>query len=471
MRRLAKGYEAPRERRHARAGARNLLLAARIEGAVGEPRTTSPRVNPYPVAAVGVAMVAFILIKTGRDAAFFSRGESLRDLPLAYIWIGLVAMPAALMHIRLMRRMGSRRARVALITGAAIATSAFVPFVAPGNVVAMSVFFAFVPVLFAAVFASSWLLAADLLEGTDPVFRRRTYSWIGGASTLGGVTGGVLAKTLAVWMTPRFLVLVGAVVLLVAAWVARRAHRHHPIDDADEGVAVARDMPAGELLTHPFVRLLIGISALAAIAGLLIEFQFYAIATTSGSANTNFFANFYIFLSAASFILQLAVAPLIQSRFGVGGALLVMPIALFGAASAVTVTATIVGRAVLKVTESGLKAAIHRTAWEQAFLPLSREARGRAKALIDGAAARMAEGLTALGLFLWMWLGDVEVPSQLVLSVGTVAVLFGWISLTLRVRRFGVDESQEVVEAVRLPDSCPVASGFDGPRVRRATSA
>jgi len=424
------------------------------------PHKRSPKLNLWPVAAVGVAMISFILIKTGRDAIFFSRDESLRSLPLAYIWIGVVAVPAALLHVRLMRRLGSRRARVALLAGAALLTAAFVPFIRSGGGWVMSAFFVVVPVLFAAVFASAWLLAGDLLEGAEAELRRRTYAFIGGASTLGGVVGGALAKLLAHFMAPRFLVLAGALTLLLAAWVARRAHCANPTPAT---VALAQAPPAisaRELLGQSFVRLLVGISALAAIAGLLIEFQFYAISTTSGSASSDYFANFYILLSGAAFVLQLSVAPALQSRIGVAGTLLVMPVALFGASAAVAVTATLFGSAALKVTESGLKSAIHRTAWEQAFLPLSREARARAKAMIDGGAARVAEGLTALGLYAWMLLGGATAPNLSLLTATTVVVVVAWIALTWRIRRFSLGEGEDGAEPPRLVDGCPIAATY-----------
>ena len=44
----------------------------------------------YPIYAVGLSMVAFILIKTGRDAVFFQE-DGLAQVPVAYIWITITA--------------------------------------------------------------------------------------------------------------------------------------------------------------------------------------------------------------------------------------------------------------------------------------------------------------------------------------------------------------------------------------------
>lgn len=427
----------------------------------------APRAHLWPVAAVGVAMVAFVLIKIGRDSIFFSCDAGLRSLPLAYIGIGLLAVPAALLHVRLMRRLGSRPARVVLFVGAAATTAAFVPFMGVADSWIMTAFFVFVPVLFAAVFASAWLLAGDLLEGASAELRRRTYARVGAASTLGGVVGGGAAKALAHFMEARFLVLAGATMLLVTAAITWRAQRKNPVKPERLPPSSASPAPPLFLLKQPFVRLLAGISALAAVAGLLIEFQFYALSTLSGSADSDYFANFYILLSASAFVLQLSVAPLIQSRVGVAGTLLVMPIILFGAGAAVAFSATLLGRATLKVTESGLKSAIHRVAWEQAFLPLAREARARAKALIDGGSARVAEGVTALLLYAMMVLGGT--PNLVLLAIATLVVVLAWIGLTLRMRRFRIDEVGSEVVDPRLPDGCPIAASF-GPSCPKVKS-
>ena len=50
----------------------------------------------YPILTVGVSMVGFISIKTGRDAVFFSSG-GIKQLPLAYIFIAIASVPAALL--------------------------------------------------------------------------------------------------------------------------------------------------------------------------------------------------------------------------------------------------------------------------------------------------------------------------------------------------------------------------------------
>jgi ATP/ADP translocase len=86
-----------------------------------------------------------------------------------------------------------------------------------------------------------------------------------------------------------------------------------------------------------------------ALAGLLIDFQFYAAATSANmgsQGNANFFANFYILLNFSSLLLQLFATPTIQDKVGLRGGLMVLPLALIGGATFATAAATALGLSV-----------------------------------------------------------------------------------------------------------------------------
>ena len=163
----------------------------------------------YPVLAVGLSMTSFIMIKTARDAVFFQE-SGLRHLPLAYIWIAIAAVPAALIHLRVLDRWGARRIRTALFFVAAVLFLAFAPFTDTSHRSFMTAMFISVPLVFAAVFAGAWLLASDLLEGTDRQLLSKAFTRIGAASMVGGITGGLISKGAGLFLEPRFLVAGGA---------------------------------------------------------------------------------------------------------------------------------------------------------------------------------------------------------------------------------------------------------------------
>jgi hypothetical protein len=150
----------------------------------------------YPIIAVGLTGAAFSCIKTGRDAIFFTK-TGLSDLPAAYLWTEIGLGVAAYIHLSAMRRFGSRNTRLAVFTVCAALFFAFVPFAAPQYHTLVQVLFVGVPVVFAALFATAWLLAGDLLEGEDPKFLQKAYGFIGASAMLGGILGALLAKLIA----------------------------------------------------------------------------------------------------------------------------------------------------------------------------------------------------------------------------------------------------------------------------------
>ena len=424
----------------------------------------------YPVLAVGVSMLGFIMVKTGRDAVFF-QDSGLRRLPMAYVWIAMASVPAAMMHLKALERWGARRTRTGILLVAASLFFLFVPFTDGAQRSVVTLLFVMVPTAFAAVFAGAWLLAGDILEGADQSTKSWAYSRIGAASMVGGILGGLCARGLSELVGPRYLIAAGAFVLVLVALVVLRAHRSHPIesvsaDASPSANAISDDEPAGsppmfefllkqsDLVRQPYVRALLGISGLGALAALYIDFQFYATTVAMGNNNAHFFASFYIVLNAVSLALQLWAAPWLQRRFGVGGALLLLPTALLGSAGVFSLWATAQARTVLKVTEGGLKSSIHRFIWEQAFLPIGRGRREVVKILADGMAARVSEGIGAAVLLIWLSSTSPSLSelSPVWLSWVITGTILLWIGLTRYLSRIGCSDIVPVETVIRLPD-------------------
>lgn len=402
------------------------------------------------------------MIKTGRDAVFFQEG-GLRKLPIVYIWIAVAAIPAAIFHLRALDRWGARKTRTSIFFVTALLFLPFIPFIDVGHPKALTLFFIFVPPIFAAVFAGAWLLASDLLEGADGALLRKVYTRIGAASMVGGISGGFLSKLLSLIVEPRYLVAGGASVLIGTGLLVAHAHKVNPVEmltrkpDRTAGNKAARE-PLGStqtiLIRQRYTLVLIGISALATIAALYIDFQFYATATITGNSNAQFFANFYIVLNLVSLVIQLVVAPRLQARLGVIGALLLLPTALLGGAGLFSFWSIVQGRTVLKVLEGGLKSSIHRSMWEQVYLPINRKFRDMAKMIVDGAVQRMAEGLGSVALLIWLRKNELPLE-QLDYSWITwviVAAIILWILLTRALGALGCSDVTPTEPFIRLPD-------------------
>lgn len=424
-------------------------------------RVVFERAARFPIAAVGLCSLSFVLVKTGRDALFFTSRE-LTDLALAFGLIALAAVPFALAHLKLMKQVGCRRARTAvlLVSGLSlILAGCWIDFNSAGLSIAL---FVIVPVLFSAIFAGVWLLAGDLLEDSPEETKSWAYTRIGASSLLGGTLGGAIGRLLAEAGSPYLLLLAGGLGLLVTAAVVVTAHRRYPLSLFSASLSIREDegqawsgfpVSTAKLMRLPFMLTLTGVAGLAALAGQFIDFQFYAAAQLTGNTSASFFAGFYTLLNGVALLLQLFATPVIQSRLGVAGSLLVLPLGLLGSTVLVALSSTLFSRALLKISEDGLKSAVHRSTWEQAFLALHRRSRAVAKVVVDGISVRAAEGLGAVTLYSLVCLESSQYACLNWLNWILIVVVVFWIVSTAVLARLGCEPAGDVRYQIRLPGS------------------
>ncbi|MGH7810991.1 MAG: hypothetical protein ACREP5_12000, partial [Candidatus Binatia bacterium] len=107
-----------------------------------------------PGLALGLATLAFIVAKTGRDALFFQGSGGLLQLPLIYINIGAASLPLALIFVKAMKSWGARPARLGVLAFAAAVLALAAPFLEPGDNTLLLAIFMFIPAIFGVLFAS-----------------------------------------------------------------------------------------------------------------------------------------------------------------------------------------------------------------------------------------------------------------------------------------------------------------------------
>jgi ATP/ADP translocase len=420
---------------------------------------------------LGLTTLAFIVAKTGRDALFFQGSGGLLRLPLIYINIAGASLPLALIFVKAMKLWGARPARIGILSVTAVVMAAAAPFLRPGDNTLLLIMFMFIPAIFGLVFASLWLLASDVFENTEKSEAARAFSKIGAGTLAGGMVGGLFSKGLAPYLDAQWLIFLGAVFIFSVIALVAHIHSRFPSNILPKKVDEQKKR-AGFLtpLSNKYALILLAISMTGALAGLLIDFQFYAAAASANmgsKGNASFFANFYILLNFSSLLLQLFATPKIQDKVGLRGGLMVLPIALIGGATFVTAAATALSRSVLRVTEGGLRSSVHRSIWEQAFIPVDSSDRSSVKIAVDSIGARIAEAIGAVAILLWLkqlapngaipmplntnWIGWV--------TLVTVAV---WLLITQKMRVQIKTDRGEVrttaapeIDCERFPDQCP----------------
>lgn len=419
----------------------------------------------YPSLALGLTTAAFIIAKTGRDALFF-QGKGIFQLPVATLMIVSASLPLALLFVKAMKIWGARPARLGIMGLAAIALGSAAPFLEPGDSALLFNVFVFIPAVFALIFASLWLLASDIFENTAKPEAARAFSKIGASSLAGGMVGGFIAKGLGPLVQPKGLIFGAALLILAGAALICRIHRIFP-SNLGANKSSNRSRRALAPIANRYAVTLMLIAMTGALAGLLIDVQFYisaASASVGSGGNANFFANFYIMLNFSSLLLQLYATPKIQVKIGIRGGLMVLPFALVGSAGFASAAATAFSLSVLRVTEGGLRSSIHRSIWEQAFVAIDSSDRPVVKIAADGIAARIAEGAAAIALYFWVQQvapgGVVSAPLDTRWMVWlTLATVMVWLLVTQRLKAQAKREpARQVVpqlDCERFPDQCP----------------
>lgn len=408
----------------------------------------------FPSLSLFLLTAAFIVTKTGRDALYFVGAGDVRRLPEVYLAIAILSVPVAQGTLGLMRAAGPRRARVLGLAAMAALQVVFYATAQPGSGWGMTLVFVLIPLLYGVLLSMAWLLGADLLDLAPRHVLGRLYATMGASSLAGGMAGGAAASALSAWMQqPASYLLAGSALLLAALGANAAAYRMFPVAlmrrendlplPSTEGGAVPPSSGVLPLLRDSYVAMLAAIALAGSVVGVLIEYQFYAAASMAGGA-PKLFARFYLWLNGAAFVLQVLVTPALQRRIGVHRSLLVLPAALVSLATAAMLTGSANARTVLRVAEGGLKSSVHRSGWEQTYLPVDRLRRAAAKLLVDGMAARTGECLAAVAL--------LAAPAALLLP-GLLAVAVLWLALTLVLQRnSAVDQLAELRPDLPIPD-------------------
>ena len=397
----------------------------------------------FVAGSVFLLAIGFFLVKVGRDALFIQE-RGLFDLPKAYLGIAMLAGPVAGVVLAMMRFIGPRATRLVLSGLVSLLLILFSGHIRPGGGLLMIGFFVFVPLVWGVLYSMSWLLAGELLDGAPPRQLAESYGMIGGAAIVGGLLGGLAAKSLAHYLQPNQTLWIAAAVVATSGLVLAWAQMRWPARMARPGPAARPKMMHGmaSVVKSRFGVLLLGVGMAAGLVSVLLEFQFYMAATGGGDFGrntTDFFANIYIVLNAAALALQVLVLPRLHKWIGVGGSLLVLPVVLVGGAGTLVAGVSLLGISFLRVAEGGLKSSLHRPNWEQTYLFLSELDRPVAKMLVDGFGVHIAEGMAAG--FLSLWLARFATVADVVAggTSQTLALLFifslVWLLLTWALRR------------------------------------
>jgi AAA family ATP:ADP antiporter len=273
------------------------------------------------------------------------------------------------------------------------------------------------------VVAQFWSFANDLYtEGQG----RRLFPFVGVGASLGAWVGASsvtpLVRRLA--FTPYTLMLLAAVVLLVAlavTWVVNARETARAEADAQE----VNEAPLGKeggfalVLQDPYLRwiavLTILLNVVNTLGGYLLNQLVETGSLAIGSIEerrqfvTIFFSTFDARISLLGLVLQLFATSRVIRHWGVRGSLFILPVIALVNYSIIAVVPVLAVIRWGKILENSLDYSVQNTLRQALFLPTTREAKYKAKSVIDTFCTRFGDvlqaavvfGGTAIGLGIW----------------------------------------------------------------------
>ena len=400
-----------------------------------------------------LVLVTYYFLKPARDSLFLVEIGA-GQLPIVFMLIAVVAAPVTAFYARAGRWLRLNQLVLAT-TAALIANLLLLRWIIGFD--ARWVFYVFyIWVSIYGVLSTSqfWLLANAMFDASQA---KRLFVLVGLAGIVGAFTGGeVTGFIVETWNVSTqdllyFCVgfLAATAILTQMSWRLGRPEGvpapTGPVAPLDESNHRYGDVLA-TLKQSRHLQLIVAVIAMTMATASFVDFQFKAVSVDAFPVTqdlTVFLGQFYGRLSRLSFVLQLLLSYRFLRRLGVGGVLLLLPLALLGASTLMLVAPGLIAAVLLRGSDWVLKYSIDKTGRELLFLPVPLAVKKRVKVFIDIVVDRWSRGVAgALLLFCTAVLG-LSVRQLRVVVVGLLAV---WIGVALRIRREYVNTFRQALE-------------------------
>ncbi|MDA0746454.1 MAG: Npt1/Npt2 family nucleotide transporter [bacterium] len=278
---------------------------------------------------------------------------------------------------------------------------------------------------------------AFLNDSVAPEAAKRLYGLIGLGGVAGGAVGTTVLRSQVEALSPSGWLLVclaiAVVVIGIAAVVGRK------VSGQSTGAGERKDEPeiqtgnpalqgARLVFRSSYLLSIVAIVGLYEMVSTIMDFQFSATVShyLDGPEIGAHFATVFAVTNWVALFVQLFLTSFIMTRFGVGVALLFLPVAaVLGSVGFLLAPVLLVGSA-LNTCDNGFSYSINQSAKEVLYVPTTREEKYKAKAFIDMFVQRFAKAL-AVGLSLVITTIFSGFGSLRWLSLVTVVLLLVWI--------------------------------------------
>ena len=401
----------------------------------------------YLFSSAFVLLAAYYLLKPVRESLILSEGSA----EIRAYSVGIVAL-VLLFVIPLYKR---------LFTGLALAEnksrvlrwvslffiSNLLIFCLIGNLgIPISVpFFVWLSIFNVMVLAQFWGFAADLYNTKSG---QRLFVVIMVGASIGAWVGSQVAKQLFGFFGPYSIMLISAGLLLVPVWLSALAEKNVPEGSACHEKRSAAEKPPGFkallggfdvvfrshylLLLAALVFLLNMINTTGEfIVSLMVDQRAEAMLAMAGNTLSKAqlvgasYGEYFSWINLISLGLQLFVVSRLFRKFGVRGAILVLPVFMLLHYGALLIFPVFVAVRWLMIGENSILYSIQNTTNQTLYLPLSREQKYVGKTTIDTFFVRFGDLAQALMVYVGLNIAGLTVTGFIVINmVCALALIF-----------------------------------------------
>ena len=391
--------------------------------------TAAPAWAPAVLAA-GLLIAQQVVGRATRDAIFLSTFDVAR-LPAIGAVAAVVSLGAVVACARAMARLSPARVVPGALGLSGLLLVVEWALAGPFPRIAAVAVYLHMGIFGATLVSAYWSLVSETF---DPYTAKRIIGRIGTGASLGGALGGLLA-----WQATRFVsvraMLLGLAGLSLACIVPVLSLRPAGTPARSQAPAAGGNSGLALIAGSPYFQYLAALVAGASFLDTLVDYAFNATAARQiapGRPLLAFFSAFHASTGVLTLLVQAALTRGSLARLGLGGTLVVQPVAVALAGLTAPWFPSLSSLVAVRGTHTVLRNSLFRSAYELLYTPLPSERKRLAKPLIDVGCDRLGTIAGSATLLLVLAVVEIPVATRVVLvlaglTAAALAVLGPWL--------------------------------------------
>ena len=400
-----------------------------------------------PTLILFIYFFAFVALgitgSAARDAYFLNMVD--RDyLPLMFLAVAIVLTLAVAIY----NRLSKNRDLIQTTTVSCLVFALSLVFI-QNNLKGWVIPFLYVwvEVIILIIITQFWILAADVF---NPRQAKRLFSILGAGGALASIIIGSSIKYYVSLFGSENLLFVTIGFLGVVILMANLIRPYRNINELKNRSTKKDEKQQSDKLFTPYIKSLAIIIGLAAIASVIIDYQFKMIAVAAFPNQddlVNFFGKYYAITGIARIIIDLYITSRVLSRFGILIAILILPISLMIGSLGFLLSPILATVFLSKFSDQVFKFTLHNASIQLFWIPVKKTIKTKLKPIIEGSIRASLQGLSGVVIFIVVTIFNIPIHY---LSLSIVLIAIYWINKSFPLKKLYVDALQSAIEKRQL---------------------